>query len=451
VAGNSRRVGPVLIRFLSGLAVVIALGQLSHGQRQILFEDFESDTPDTFPSGADFYARSLVPFVNPLTEPAKITVSGGTFPDPFGSGNQSVVFHNPNSAAQMAITWTSAFDDDPSAFRNGVIEFDVWMEKPLPNPGKFWAFLDIRLGYGDASRSGVTTVNDVTIWDNIRIQNLAGLPEPVESVVDAGAQFAVGVQTTYTDAALDLMGPDRSFRVRYEIDGTPGNEMYVIKLNGTPITWFQDGASSHPWVPGANGINVLSFLTDASAFFAGGASNVYLDNLRVINNDLPPGIDGDFNNDGAYNCADIDALSVAVANNGVVAQFDLNGDSLLSILDVDAWRAEAGAANIGVGRSYRVGDANLDGNVDGSDFGIWNSNKFTANQEWCRGNFNADTVTDGSDFGLWNSNKFTSADGINAVPEPTSIASLIGIAVGILAFHPKRANGPGFRRRRHHP
>jgi hypothetical protein len=124
----------------------------------------------------------------------------------------------------------------------------------------------------------------------------------------------------------------------------------------------------------------------------------------------PAGIDADFNDDGLLNCADIDALTNAVAMGGSVATFDLNGDGSLSILDVDKWRADAGAVNIGAGRVYKVGDANLDGGVDGSDFGIWNANKFTANKDWCRGNFNADGVTDGSDFGLWNANKFTSSD-----------------------------------------
>jgi hypothetical protein len=124
----------------------------------------------------------------------------------------------------------------------------------------------------------------------------------------------------------------------------------------------------------------------------------------------PTGPDADFNDDGLLNCVDIDALTNAVAMGGPVATFDLNGDGSLSILDVDKWRADAGAVNLGAGRVYRVGDANLDGGVDGSDFGIWNANKFTANKDWCRGNFNADTVTDGSDFGLWNANKFTSAD-----------------------------------------
>jgi hypothetical protein len=290
-----------LVIWLCGTPAVLA-------QRTILSANFQSDASDTIPTSANFYARSLVPFVNPATEPAKITVTGGAFPDPFGPGNKSVLFYNPNSAAQMALTWTSAFQDDPATFRNGVIEFDVWMDKPLPVPGqpggKFWSFFDMRIGYGGANRSGVSTVNDVTIWDNMRIQNV-NQAEPVENVVDAGAQMSVGLQTTYTDPVPGgLMAPNQSFHVRYEITGTAGSESYVIKLNGTPITWMQDGAMSHPWVPGAPGVNTLSFLTDASSFFAGGAGNVYLDNLVVINNDLPQGIQGDYNQNGKVDAAD---------------------------------------------------------------------------------------------------------------------------------------------------
>lgn len=53
------------------------------------------------------------------------------------------------------------------------------------------------------------------------------------------------------------------------------------------------------------------------------------------------------------------------------------------------------------------GDANGDGFVDGTDFGIWNSNKFTLGTDWTMGDFNCDGLTDGTDFGIWNSNKFT--------------------------------------------
>lgn len=119
---------------------------------------------------------------------------------------------------------------------------------------------------------------------------------------------------------------------------------------------------------------------------------------------------GDFNQDGLYNCLDIDSLSATIAAATHATAFDLTGDGLVNLSDRDAWLSVAGSVNLGSGRSYRLGDANLDGLVDGSDFGVWNSNKFTVRTEWCRGNFNVDLLIDGSDFGLWNSNKFTSSD-----------------------------------------
>ncbi len=130
------------------------------------------------------------------------------------------------------------------------------------------------------------------------------------------------------------------------------------------------------------------------------------------------GNDGDFDNNSIYNCADINALTTNIASGQNTASFDLTGDGQVNGADLTAWLAEAGGVNIGVGRAYRIGDANLDGAVDGSDFGLWNGAKFTNNVNWCNGNFNADSVTDGSDFGLWNSNKFTASDG-SVVPEPT--------------------------------
>ena len=72
------------------------------------------------------------------------------------------------------------------------------------------------------------------------------------------------------------------------------------------------------------------------------------------------------------------------------------------------------------------GDANLDGTVDGQDFVIWNTNKFSGGKSWETGDFNGDGTVDGQDFVVWNSNKFTSVDEIVAVPEP------IGWSVGLL-------------------
>ncbi len=65
-----------------------------------------------------------------------------------------------------------------------------------------------------------------------------------------------------------------------------------------------------------------------------------------------------------------------------------------------------------------LGDANLDGAVDGQDFIIWNANKFSSGNGWSTGDFDGDGTTDGKDFILWNYNKFTSVDTSVPVPEP---------------------------------
>ena len=128
-------------------------------------------------------------------------------------------------------------------------------------------------------------------------------------------------------------------------------------------------------------------------------------------------VDGDFNDDGLYDCGDIDGLVAEIAGGGNDALFDLTGDASVDGDDLDAWLAEAGGVNLSSGNPYLVGDANLDGNVDGADFIAWNDNKFTSTAAWCGGDFNADGVVDGADFILWNDHKFMSAD-VTAVPEP---------------------------------
>ena len=126
--------------------------------------------------------------------------------------------------------------------------------------------------------------------------------------------------------------------------------------------------------------------------------------------------DGDFNNDGLWNCLDIDALVDEIVAGTNDPQFDMNGDGLVNLLDVTeanvGWLAVGGAQNPGAtgGNPFLPGDANLDGVVDGQDFIVWNGNKFTSISGWCLGDFNADGVVDGQDFIVWNQNKFTASD-----------------------------------------
>ncbi len=136
-------------------------------------------------------------------------------------------------------------------------------------------------------------------------------------------------------------------------------------------------------------------------------------------------VTGDFNGDGEFGCVDVDALVAEIVAGTNNAVYDMTGDGVVDTMDLDSWLAAAGAINLDSGASYLHGDADLDGTVDGNDFLIWNANKFNPTAAWCLADFNADGNTDGLDFLEWNKNKFTSADGVSAVPEPTSLLCAI--------------------------
>ena len=97
----------------------------------------------------------------------------------------------------------------------------------------------------------------------------------------------------------------------------------------------------------------------------------------------PPLVTGDFDNDGDYSCADVDLMVAEIAAGTNSAGFDLTGDGAVDGADLTAWLAEAGAAELPSGNPYQLGDANLDGVVDVSDFNVWNAAKFTSNAAWC--------------------------------------------------------------------
>ncbi|MEM8679803.1 MAG: hypothetical protein AAGF97_10665 [Planctomycetota bacterium] len=140
-----------------------------------------------------------------------------------------------------------------------------------------------------------------------------------------------------------------------------------------------------------------------------------------------PTVSGDFNGDGDYACDDVDSLVMAIVAADDDPAFDLTGDGQVDGLDLDAWRAEAGAAELASGNPYLPGDADLSGTVDGADFLAWNAAKFSNTPAWCAGDFNASGAVDGEDFLLWNQFKFQSAE--IAVPEPASAFTAMGIAL----------------------
>ncbi len=170
---------------------------------------------------------------------------------------------------------------------------------------------------------------------------------------------------------------------------------------GNGIAVAPDGA-----VYVAGGTESTDFPTTAGAYDRShnGRTDAFLAKFTLT--DMLP---GDFNGDGTYDDLDIDELVAAIASGTHPARYDLTNDTRVDLADRDAWLAQAGSVNLGPGRSYLLGDANLDGVVDVSDFTLWNNHKFTANAAWSAGDFNADGVVDVSDFQVWNNHKFTSA------------------------------------------
>ncbi len=147
-----------------------------------------------------------------------------------------------------------------------------------------------------------------------------------------------------------------------------------------------------------DGTRQVAVIASADGYYPGRKTVDVIDDGKTV--------DGDFNDDGLYDCHDIDALISAIAQGLNDAAFDVTGDGHIDSSDRDKWLAEAAAVN-GLALPYRLGDANLDGVVDVPDFNVWNANKFTTTAAWCQGDFTADGVIDVPDFNAWNRNKFT--------------------------------------------
>jgi hypothetical protein len=218
--------------------------------------------------------------------------------------------------------------------------------------------------------------------------------------------LATGIGTSVGTIMLDGV-PQRAITgLEFASDGN----LFAVQTQGLPGHLFQiDKASGVMTDLGGMGIVVTS-LTEG----------------------LAPSIACDFDGSGTCDVIDLNLM----LNEGPIAggvpvnagneQYDLDSNGVIDNMDRDIWLADAGSFN-GFSSPFKLGDANLDGFVDGLDFIRWNENKFSSTLNWDDGNFNSDGFTDGLDFIQWNDNKFTMSDGY-AVPEP-AMMTLVGLAL----------------------
>ena len=189
----------------------------------LLDEDFDADVVDMPPASADFLANATGP-----DGMIQIGGPGGFYGTPFPpSGNQSLIFDNPG-AGQPVVSWTDEFVNDPAAFQSGTVSFDVFL--PEPSPAVDWVYLDFRLGYGDASRTAPTTVNDTTIWNSFRVN--ASSADIVFDNGNGGGSSPIASLTP--------------LHVEYQIDGP--SRTYRLLINNNPISF--GGSVDRPWMAG---------------------------------------------------------------------------------------------------------------------------------------------------------------------------------------------------------
>ena len=334
---------------------------------------------------------------------------------------------------------TTVTGDDPSTFAN---------------PIAAWKQYEAIQGVPVGSRSARVTILQDTLTGNGN-DNYVDLLSL--DVADTGIPQFLKIQVNTTNGLVSMVNQSpQDVEINfYEILSDSGSlsvdgwnsydDQDLDSVGSLPGESWDEGGGSH------NGWLVEAFLSGTSTFSAGGNSETIGQafDVGVGAQDLEffyagsdgqrfrgiveyvTGISGDFDGNGSYECNDIDMLTMAIAAGTNESAFDLTGDGIVNLADRDAWLVEAGAAELASGNPFLVGDANLDGVVDVSDFNRWNGNKFSMTSAWCSGDFNADGVVDVSDFNLWNGNKFSMSD-VATVPEPNPFVWVVSLFAALV-------------------
>ena len=124
-------------------------------------------------------------------------------------------------------------------------------------------------------------------------------------------------------------------------------------------------------------------------------------------------VPGDFTGDSSVNVDDIDALRTAIRTGDNSPLFNLNGDSVIDMGDLDH------LVQTILGTDY--GDANLDFSINQSDVDTVRSN-FSGNGEWSAGNFDSNLLIDAVDLSMIRRNSTASPSA--PAPEPLAVTML---------------------------
>lgn len=223
-------------------------------------------------------------------------------------------------------------------------------------------------------------------------------------VLDRGGDYTIG-NTTVEHAVRDIFEGDW-------IEGEEGNYMLFEGVTGSSFELeFQ---------PQDRGNGTFRAVVNAIEIVAAG----------------PAGPNGDFDGSGVLDVADINMLTAASAGGANPAEFDVNGDGAVNQADVNAWAKDLA--------NTWIGDANLDGEFNSSDFvAVFTAGLFeTGNAAtWETGDWNGDGIFGSGDFvAAFTDGGFESGPRPPAaaqVPEPNS-SMLFLLALPVLCLFRRR-------------
>jgi hypothetical protein len=356
--------------------------------------------------------------------------------DQFGGNDPDEYFELEGSPGESLDGLSYLVIGDPSGTGSGVIEQIISLDGRFIGDDGF--FLATKSTFGAPGTAFEGIVTDMTVnlnfenSDNVTHLLVNGLDEMTVNGENLDLDDNGTLDVTPWSGVIDAIGlvesPDLS---------AAGSEWYYGAHLGF-VDIGPDMAGGFAFVPG----HVYRENNGGSQFVIGEFSldvsdpNITIDDTPGSSNSGGnSGTDGDFDDNGVYECLDVDSLVaeiVAATNN---SDFDLNGDGTVDDNDLAAWLAEAGSTGglTASGNPVLPGDANLDGSVNGQDFVAWNTHKFTSVPSWCSGDFNADGEVNGPDFVIWNNHKFQTADARAIVPEPCGLL-LVGMGLCVLGI-----------------
>jgi len=115
-----------------------------------------------------------------------------------------------------------------------------------------------------------------------------------------------------------------------------------------------------------------------------------------------------------FNCTCGQEFTILTAGAGVTGEFSSVSGPVLDVA--------CNPFNVVI-TTTAMGDASLDGCVDGGDYTLW-ADHYSQGGAWCDGDFNCDGFVDGGDYTLWADN-YGYGTGGAGVPEPAALSTLI--------------------------